>query len=307
MTDAARTGALLVTSEDPGGLLVTGPEARSWLNGLLTCDLNALEPGAAVWGLALSKQGKVLSEVSALLLGAGGSEGVLVAVSEGTAEAVTQHLASFLVMEDAELENVSQERAFITLHGPKAYAYAESLCRDDPLLVAARLDVTGLGGAIVALPRSRVEAVAAALVERGAVRASDADWDRLRVERLLPRRGIDYKESDNAHEAGLERRAVSWTKGCYLGQEVVCMQEMRGKVKRRVSGLRIEGTVPPRGARIEKGGKPVGTLTTAAWSERLKGAAGLAMLECGAFAEPASLSVAVGEASTGAVLFSLPV
>ena len=76
------------------------------------------------------------------------------------------------------------------------------------------------------------------------------DWTRLRLERGFPEFGVDYDGSDRPHEAALDRRAVSWSKGCYLGQEVVCMQDMRGKVKRSVRVLRLDA--PPE-ARLEAG------------------------------------------------------
>ena len=74
---------------------------------------------------------------------------------------------------------------------------------------------------------------------------SEPDWQRLRIERAVPAYGTDYDDRDNPHDASLERRAVSWTKGCYLGQEVVCMQDMRGKLKRRIVTLAFDSRDPP--------------------------------------------------------------
>src|SRR5262249_53217436 len=91
-------------------------------------------------------------------------------------------------------------------------------------------------------------------------------WEAHRVQHALALFGQDFGGDDNPHEAGLDRRAISWQKGCYLGQEVVCMQDMRGKLKRRLVVLALGVDVPPpaRGAKVAAGGAEVGEVTSSA-------------------------------------------
>lgn len=291
---AARAGALVVEQDERGTLLVSGPDRSSWLNGLLTCDVAELRPGAGAFGLALTKQGKILSDVDVV----GGPEAVYLSVAPGTAQSLYTVLDRFLIMEDAELVEVSDRFAWLTLHGPRA---AELGALAAPLhgAHAAAIDWTGLGGAALVVPRADREALLAELVRLGGDAlcvASDEQWRALRVERLLPAFGVDYDEHDNPHEASLDHRAVSWTKGCYLGQEVVCMQDMRGKVKRRLAALVLDDgdEGPPSGAAVQAAdsGEAVGEVTTGAFSEKLERPVALARLQS-AFAEScAALHVA---------------
>ena len=112
-------------------------------------------------------------------------------------------------------------------------------------------DVTGLGGGAVAAPPDRLDALLDDMKSRGAdiVLGSDADWDELRIRRSLPRFGVDFGDKNYPQEASLEKIAVSFQKGCYLGQEVVCRLEMRGHVVKKIVPVRLDGDIPPRRGR----------------------------------------------------------
>ena len=231
MTSAGPPDPVLVVLQPARGTLsVTGSEAKSWLNGLVTCDVLKVEPGRGAFGLSLNKQGKIQSEVEIVAT----DEGLLVGVSPGAAERLVASLDRFLVMEDAELQDVSANYLWADFHGLGAIALAEA---------AAKL----CGGSAAGI-RYGSEVAATLVFERDELlelerfvertptlrRATDSDWEALRISQGLGRFGVDFGDADNPHEAALDRRAVSWSKGCYLGQEVVCMQDMRGKVKRRL-------------------------------------------------------------------------
>jgi folate-binding protein YgfZ len=232
----ARPGALLVVELDRGTLRVTGPDRATWLNGLVTCDVSKVDPERAALGLVLSKHGKILSD----LWVAASSDALYLSVAPGQHGVLVAYLERLLVMEDAEVVDVSSDHAWLSLHGPDAGAEPRRAARR-LALAEGELDLTGLGGCVAVVERAQLDAACEALVASGAVRAEPLDWETLRIERGLPMFGVDYGLEDNPHEAGLDQRAVSWTKGCYLGQEVVCMQGMRGKVKRRVVSLRVDG------------------------------------------------------------------
>jgi folate-binding protein YgfZ len=237
MTSAGPPEPVLVVLQPARGTLsVTGSEAKSWLNGLVTCDVLKVEPGLGAFGLVLNKQGKIQSEVEIVA----SDQGLLVGISPGVAPGLVASLDKFLVMEDAELSDVSADYLWADFHGLGAAALAEA---------AAKL-CAGTASAI----RFSSEAAATLVFERDELlelerfvertpalrRATEADWEALRIAHTLGRFGVDFGEADNPHEAALDRRAVSWNKGCYLGQEVVCMQDMRGKLKRRLVALELE-------------------------------------------------------------------
>ncbi len=265
---AAHDGALIVEEPGRGTLVVTGPERHSWLNGLVTCDVAVLSPGQGAWGLLLNKQGKVQSDV--LVVAA--AEALYVAVARERVDALFETLDRFLIMEDAELFERSSDYAWLSLHGPRAVELASAVARDGSACGA--VDTTGLGGAALVVPRGDLDVTLGALVSAEGflvARAAAADWAELRIERGVPVFGVDYSSDDNPHEASLDRKAVSWTKGCYLGQEVVCMQDMRGRVKRRLVTLSLDdGTVPDPGTPVSAGeGEEVGQVTSAVASSRL--------------------------------------
>jgi len=257
---AARASALIVNEADRGVLLVAGSERASWLNGVVTCDVTRVAPGVAAFGLLLSKVGKIQSD---LYVSAHGDR-LSLALSAGTEAIARAELERMLVMEDADLSSGSDDLACLSLHGPKAVELANGVAASETGVTAAELDRTGLGGALLLVQRARVPAIVSELTARGGVLANDRAWLELRVERRVGAFGIDYGPTDNPHEAALDRVAVSWTKGCYLGQEVVFMQDARGKLKRRLVQLEVEGPCPAPGAPLtDAAGEVVGEVTSA--------------------------------------------
>lgn len=278
---AARQNAVVVSHADWGTLRVSGPDQRSWLQGLVTCDLESLRSGQGAWGLALNRQGKIQS----VLWIVASDNALWVATAPGTLDAVEAELGRMLIMEDAELERPAEAFHWFALHGPEAPVRAEALAREFEG-AAGPIDWTGLGGAALVVPSRHAAAVIAACSDR----LLDATaWTRLRLERNLPEYGVDFDASDRPHEAALERRAVNWSKGCYLGQEVVCMQDMRGKVKRSVALLRVaagaEAALGGPAQIVDAAEREVGAVTSRAFSQRAGGWLVLAQLDRSAAGE----------------------
>jgi folate-binding protein YgfZ len=191
-------------------LLARGPDRKPWLDGLITCSVAPVVPGQAGYGLLLTKQGKIVSDV--FLVDDGNQ--LFIGVAPGHGESARELLDRYLVMEDAELEGPLPATAWRLAEAPPAAAPAWG-----------QLQLGGLAASLwverdVVTPALDATALAGLLAAHG-----------------LGVFGVDFSEHDNPHEASLDRIAVSWTKGCYLGQEVVCMQDMRGKVKRRLVAL----------------------------------------------------------------------
>ncbi len=175
-------------------------------------------------------------------------------------------LEHHLIMEDAAVDEGAFEVEHI--HGP----------RSADVLAAVRgagafgglLDVTGLGGAVAFVPAQSLASVRAArdvaLAGIEGIVGDDRAAEALRLDRRVAQFGADFDQTTYPQEAGLEKRAVSFSKGCYLGQEVVFMLEKRGHVKRLLVTLRVASELPPpRGAAVlDAGGEEVGAVTSAA-------------------------------------------
>lgn len=259
----ARSAAVVAPATGWDTFLVTGPDRLAWLEGLVTCELKKLSVGAGTWGLVLNRQGKIQSSVWVVAA----EEQLWLAFAPGTGAAMEAELGRMLIMEDAELVAPAVPQRWFSLHGPAAAERAASWAREAGG-ASASIDFTGLGGAALVVPESAERLILAHAEER----LEAGDWTRLRLERGFPEFGVDYDGSDRPHEAALDRRAVSWSKGCYLGQEVVCMQDMRGKVKRSVRVLRLDA--PPNAhlevgaALVKANGDIAGTVTSLAHSAR---------------------------------------
>jgi folate-binding protein YgfZ len=234
-------------------LKVSGPDRATWLNGLLTCDVQKVGPGHGTWGLLLDRLGKIQAVLGVLADG----EHLYLAVFWGDSDVVMRELDARLVMEDAELTLCEKPVHWRLWVGPDA--------------TAAPTGATAFGEVSFAKP-CMLAAFDDSTPSVGAVpRLSSAAWHVFRVRHGLPWGGIDFDDTSRPHEAGLERRAVSWSKGCYLGQEVVCMQDMRGKVKRSVRAFLVRGAEPATahvGSEVRYLEKVVGTVTTAVYDVR---------------------------------------
>jgi tRNA-modifying protein YgfZ len=189
-------------------LVVRGPDRKTWLDGLLTSKVPDVAPGVAGYGLLLTKQGKIVTD--AFLVDDGST--LYVGVAPGQGRAVKELLDRYLVMEDAELESAAE---------PLAWRLETADAAGSSSLGHGKLTLGSLQAELSLFTEA----------------AGPSDAAELLAEHGLGVFGVDFGERDNPHEASLDRIAVSWTKGCYLGQEVVCMQDMRGKVKRRLVAL----------------------------------------------------------------------
>jgi folate-binding protein YgfZ len=254
----ARSSALVVAAGERCVLEVTGSERLSWLNGLLTCDLTNRRPGDAVHGLAVAQKGKIVTDVVVVV----DEARALVVVQRATVDALVASFEHHLMMEDAELTRSPSEVTFI--HGPRAREVLDAVRRHGG--AGGVFDVTGLGGAIVITNAGSESPAARAATEAGGGVGDDGGWEVVRVLAGVARFGVDFDDGTYPQEAALETKAVSFEKGCYLGQEVVCMLEMRGHVKRKLVSLTVQGSdAPAPHTPVEDGkGATIGEVTSAA-------------------------------------------
>jgi folate-binding protein YgfZ len=241
---------------------LSGDDQRSWLNGQVTNDVRHTTKGQGVYCLAVTVRGKIMADAWVLDRG----EQLLVLLPRASREQVLSSFDTQIIMEDVELSTEGDTRV-ISVQGPGAAACVAAV--DPARGEVFDCDELGHGGRFVLCPAADADAVREALEaaasEAGGGAADDAAFELARLRTGRPRFGVDFDDRHYPQEAGLKARAVSFEKGCYLGQEVVCTLENRGKLNRRLMRLRAErmpAQVPAPLTDAE--GQTVGELTSAA-------------------------------------------
>lgn len=291
---AALTGRCgWVDRSERGKLALTGPGAVEFLNGQVTNELLGVKPGEGRYAAFLTHKGKMLGDLRILAVGGdpdGEPNELLLDTERSALQALFDMIRRFKVGYDVELHKRTLERSLLSLIGPTANALAVrafafdqdelpthehdhlSITLDQTAIRVIRTDV----GLDLLFDSSTIDLVRAALVAAGAVEVSEAAAEIVRVEHGRPRYGIDLDESTIPQEAGLNERAVSFTKGCYVGQETVARLYYKGKPNRHLRGLRFSEPVPP-GAELLLGERSVGHVTSSVLSPTL-GPIGLALV-----------------------------
>jgi folate-binding protein YgfZ len=242
-------------------VVVSGADAISFLQSLLSQDLDPLGDGHGAHTLLLTPQGKL--DVDLVYLRVGDEAWLL--CEGGYGEQLAASLARFKIRVDATIEP-RPDLTVLAVRGPSnlaaeldgaAYAHAR---RDGGRVV--RVPWPGGDAVDVVGPAEAVDAVEERLRAAGVERIDDAAYDALRIAAGVPRQGFDTDEKTIPQEAFLEHDAVSFTKGCFLGQELVCRIDTRGHVNRYLRTLRLGDVMPPRGSEVVADDKVVGTVTS---------------------------------------------
>lgn len=245
--------------DDVAVVRVSGDDRRTWLNGQLTNDVRATHTGDAVYALVIHLNGKILTDLFVLDRG----DDLALIVPASTVDAVLEQLGKYIIMEDVELERVS-DLAVLSAQGPAAHAAIERAAI--PSAQPFPCDRLGAGGYDVLVPRADVEAAFRALCAAAEALggcAVDAEARSLAAMRGgRPRFGIDFGDRQYPQEAGLRERALSFGKGCYLGQEIVCTLESRGQLVRKIVLLDAERAPAPGSVVTLGDGTEVGAVTS---------------------------------------------
>ncbi len=272
---AATTDCALVDRSELGKLALAGPDAKEFLNGQVSNDVEALEGGQGLYAALLTPKGKMLGDLRVLDTG----DELLLLTERVSLQALFDQVRRGLIGWRATLEKRTLELGLLSLLGPRADAVAEvELPATEHASVgwrsgwAVRTDV----GVDLVVPVEGIEEVTRELVEGGAVRADEAIAEVVRVEHGRPRYGVDLDESVIPQEAGLNERAVSFTKGCYVGQETVARLHYRGRPNRVLRGIELSSTVPSR-TPLRTADRDVGHIGSSVVSPRL-GPIGLALV-----------------------------
>jgi folate-binding protein YgfZ len=260
-----------------------GPDRIRYLNAMLTNNLQALAPGQGAMALLLNPQGHILAELECYA-----EPDKVLALSHALVhERTVGTLDKFIIMDDVTLVDSTADRGTVAVEGPQAATVVKQLCGVD-LTTMAELDhaETTIGpvasrlirrthfgetGAEFLVDREHLERLWASLLEVSREHAGGpmgyAALNALRLEAGIPWFGYDFDDTVIPHEAGLETTHVSFTKGCYTGQEIVERVRSRGHVNRRRTSLQFSGSVPPeKGTKLLAENKEVGHVTSAAFS-----------------------------------------
>ena len=286
----------LVDRSERGKLALTGGEAKEFLHGQVTNDIEALEPGRGCYAAFLTHKGKMLGDLRILDLG----DELFLDTERSALQELFNMIRRYKLGRDVELHKRTVERALLSLVGPGAPAVGTAEhdnVRDEIGGVPVRLVRTDVGVDIIC-DAERAGEVKAAL---GVPEVDEAVAEIVRVESGRPRYGIDLNDSVIPQEAGLNERAVNFEKGCYVGQETVARLFYRGKPNRHLRGLRLSEPVAS-GEPLRLGEREVGKVASSVVSPA-NGPIALAIVR--REAAPGD-TLAVGESGATATVVELP-
>lgn len=287
---ALRQAAALVDRSDAARLELMGEDRQRFVNGLVTCEVKALAPGQGAYGYLTDRQGKILADVVVLAL----EDRLWLELPPSVGEAIRAHLAKYIIADRVEVKPLD-DLVLWTVAGPRAHGLLASLA-SEPLPDAlwshrkvmlagsevqlARQGRLGLDAWTIWASASIARSLAESLRERGGdaglLPAGREALEIVRLEEGIGSFGPDFGPENFPQEIG-EDEAVSYTKGCYLGQEIVARIHYRGGVNHRLTKLVFAGEPPPAGTPLLHEEHEVGKVTSAGLSPR-DGAIGLAMV-----------------------------
>jgi tRNA-modifying protein YgfZ len=319
-----RSGCGILDRSERGKLALTGAGAATFLNGQVTNDVERLTTGEGCYAAFLTHKGKMLGDLRILAT----SSELLLDTERIALQDLFDMIRRFKIGYEVELHKRTLEQALLSLIGPRSreiaatalsaregggrlppnvdplppqieYAHRAAAIAAEPVRLICAASPDGLD---VLCNASGRDAVWSALIAAGAAPVGEAAAEALRVEHGIPRYGMDIEPgSVIPQEAGLNERAVSFTKGCYVGQETVARLHYRGKPNRLLRGLRLSQPAAP-GEEVHLGDRLVGRLGSTTVSSTL-GPIALALLR--REAEPRAV-VAVGERRVSAEVVELP-
>jgi folate-binding protein YgfZ len=277
---ALHDDAGVVDRSDRGAVLVTGADAWSYLQSIVSADLDVVGEREGAHSLLLTPQGKLDVDFRLLRVG----DEAWLDCDPGFGEHLAASLNRFRIRVDCEVTDRSGSWGSVAVRGPNATGFAASLGVELPAVahafvpwedaVVVRVPWPDGDGFDVVGPAATVAKAVERLQEAGVPAVGGDAYEAVRIEVGVPRQGFELDEKTIPQEAFLELDAVSFTKGCFLGQELVCRIDTRGRVNRYLRRLTgIEDGRPPRGSEIVAGDKVVGTVTSSVAADDVPAAA----------------------------------
>jgi len=253
---------------------VTGGDRVRWLNGMISNNVRDLQPGHGIYAFLLNAQGKIQADLYAFNRG----ESLLVDTELAQRDKILQIFDHYIIADDVEIADISDKITALGLTGPESRAVLGQVGITVPDLVYLQFaEVQWHQTALTVLrsgeeareswqvwvPPDHVRELWDALLKSGATATGSSALNLFRISRAIPQFGVDIRERDLPQETG-QMRALSFTKGCYLGQEIVERIRSRGAVHRQFTAFAIEGPLPAPGTKIQADGKDAGEVTTSA-------------------------------------------
>jgi folate-binding protein YgfZ len=318
---AAISSALVLDRSNRGGVRVAGKDRESFLQNMLTNDVRSLPPGGGVTAAFLTSKGKLVSDLWVLKE----ESSFLLELERSRVEPFTKALGRYIISEDVVLESLVGREVSFSIVGPGASSILAALAETSsarldgmPHLYHARIEIGGLTARLTAYRRERsarfevgsaserAAELLSTVLDKGALLGGTLVSELRRIESGIPRFGVDMDESHFPQEASLDD-AISFQKGCYIGQEYVVRLAHRGHLNRKLVGLVVpSGPRPSPGSRILRGEDEVGMVTSSTNSPALPGSLALAYLKREAF-EPGTPVIVEGgaEATVSALPFTI--
>lgn len=261
-------GAIVVRTPRPGLLRLTGDDAAEFLQGQVTNDIEALQPGQGAYAALLTPKGKMRADMR--VLRTAGS--LLVLATAESLPLIRKTIDTFRIGYRFETADVSDEHAQLSLAGPRSRELAAVAgapagdVENANVETGELLAVTSLLGVDLLGPPAAIDAAESKLIEAGAVGAGIEALELARVEAGIPAFGHEMTEQTIPEEAGVNDRAVSFTKGCYVGQETVARLHYKGSPNRFLRGLALEAPVSPGTTVTAADGRELGQIGSVAIS-----------------------------------------
>ncbi len=270
---ALRTAAGLSRMEDRAFLRFTGADRARWLNGMATNNITELQPDEGSYNFFLNAQGRIQGDGTLFYYD---GESFLLETTKNQRDKLIPLLDHFIIMDDVEISPYLEEKTGLTLIGPKAPELLSALgtptpirlvrttWQGEPVLLIAAASPTVPRYELWAAPETTA-ALEESLLTTGATSCDDSALETLRILEGTPLYGKDIRDRDLPQETA-QTRALHFTKGCYLGQEIVERIRSRGNVHRTLTGFTLTGVLPtgPVALEVPVGGiaKPAGELTS---------------------------------------------
>jgi folate-binding protein YgfZ len=310
-------------------LCLVGADRARFLHGQVTNDVKRLRVGEGCYAAITTAKGKMEGDLNIFCL----ADELLLDLEPGLGEKISQRLEKYLVADEVQIVDAAAHYGLLSVQGPAAEAviralgwFAEIPAQPFGIVKAAhaalgeiylanqaRFGGAGARGFDFFVPADSLAGVADKLVAAAASAGGRAcGWqaaETARIEAGIPRFGADMDESNLPLECGLEARAISYTKGCYIGQEVINRIHSGGHVNRELRGLRLaEGlkTLPARGDKLFHAGREAGQVTSAARSPALKADLALGYVRREAVAAGTELTLRTADGETTATVVPLP-
>ncbi|HKP72106.1 MAG TPA: aminomethyltransferase family protein [Pyrinomonadaceae bacterium] len=315
-------GAGLVDLSARGRIEVGGAEAVQFLNGLITNDVKTLEPGAWMFAAFPNVQGRLLASVR--VMRPGSEVGFLIDTEAATHAKVLQTLERFTLAGDFRVKDVTGETAHLSLQGARSHAVVEAALggaaaqtgrgrvsliswRETHPVTVVRATHTGEDGYDLIVAATDASALWDELTRAGARPVGFDAFEVLRVEAGVPRFGVDVSDTNVVLEAGQDE-AVSYTKGCYIGQEIIARIHWRGHVAKRLAGLVLEDESElGADAKVRStDGREIGRVTSAVRSPRLARTVALGVVKYDYLQPDTEVVIVSGEHEHAARVVELP-